>query len=180
MTCPASSGQPQLANSAGLASSGPPPPRKMRTADGRMASAVRLSLLIDFDNDEFAMAVFAGLSRPRKILLCRFFYHARASELFEEITRLSEYYPYPSHSKASSTRHGSANRMARAWQRNIDSRQRRITGDLLLCTKHGGTKFTWRRGGNREVWSPCSGGLAFSDDMRWKPLPAMVGGCESR
>ena len=45
------------------------------------------------DNDEFAAVVFDGLSRPHKSLPCRFFYDARGSELFEEITRLPEYYP---------------------------------------------------------------------------------------
>ena len=33
------------------------------------------------------------LSRPQKTLPCRYFYDARGSELFEEITRLPEYYP---------------------------------------------------------------------------------------
>jgi len=42
---------------------------------------------------EFAAAVFDGLSKPKKTLPCRFFYDARGSELFEEITRLPEYYP---------------------------------------------------------------------------------------
>jgi dimethylhistidine N-methyltransferase len=44
-------------------------------------------------DDEFASAVVDGLSRPQKTLPCRFFYDARGSELFEEITRLPEYYP---------------------------------------------------------------------------------------
>ncbi len=35
----------------------------------------------------------AGLSRPQKELSSRFFYDERGSELFEEITRLPEYYP---------------------------------------------------------------------------------------
>jgi L-histidine Nalpha-methyltransferase len=43
--------------------------------------------------DDFAAAVLDGLSRPHKTLPCRFFYDARGSELFEEITRLPEYYP---------------------------------------------------------------------------------------
>jgi|SoiMethySBSTD1v2_1073268.scaffolds.fasta_scaffold230004_2 dimethylhistidine N-methyltransferase len=43
--------------------------------------------------DELASAVLGGLSRPQKTLPCRFFYDARGSELFEEITRLPEYYP---------------------------------------------------------------------------------------
>jgi dimethylhistidine N-methyltransferase len=45
------------------------------------------------DDDEFATAVLDGLSRPQKTLPCRFFYDARGSALFEEITRLPEYYP---------------------------------------------------------------------------------------
>jgi dimethylhistidine N-methyltransferase len=42
---------------------------------------------------EFAHAVVKGLSEARKSLPCRYFYDARGSELFEEITRLPEYYP---------------------------------------------------------------------------------------
>ncbi|HJZ31300.1 MAG TPA: L-histidine N(alpha)-methyltransferase [Hyphomicrobiaceae bacterium] len=43
--------------------------------------------------DDFASAVIGGLSRPQKALPCRYFYDARGSELFEEITHLPEYYP---------------------------------------------------------------------------------------
>jgi dimethylhistidine N-methyltransferase len=43
--------------------------------------------------DEFAEAVLRGLSSPRKRLPCQYFYDAAGSELFEEITRLKEYYP---------------------------------------------------------------------------------------
>jgi len=43
--------------------------------------------------DEFAQAVLKGLSAPRKRLPCQYFYDAAGSELFEEITRLEEYYP---------------------------------------------------------------------------------------
>jgi len=42
---------------------------------------------------DFARSVVEGLSKTRKTLPCRFFYDARGSELFEEITRLPEYYP---------------------------------------------------------------------------------------
>ena len=52
-----------------------------------------LSERFALDDDEFAVAVLDGLSRPQKTLPCRFFYDARGSELFEEITRLPEYYP---------------------------------------------------------------------------------------
>ena len=45
------------------------------------------------EEDDFAAAVLDGLSRPHKTLPCRFFYDARGSELFEEITQLPEYYP---------------------------------------------------------------------------------------
>jgi len=43
--------------------------------------------------DEFAEAVLKGLSSQRKRLPCQYFYDAIGSELFEEITRLEEYYP---------------------------------------------------------------------------------------
>ncbi len=43
--------------------------------------------------DEFAQAVLKGLSAPRKRLPCQYFYDAVGSMLFEEITRLEEYYP---------------------------------------------------------------------------------------
>lgn len=42
---------------------------------------------------EFAEAVLAGLARYPRSVPCRFFYDARGSELFEEITKLPEYYP---------------------------------------------------------------------------------------
>jgi len=42
---------------------------------------------------DFAEAVLAGLSQPRKTVPARYFYDVRGSELFEEITRLPEYYP---------------------------------------------------------------------------------------
>ena len=41
----------------------------------------------------FARDVALGLSRQPKTLACQYFYDARGSELFEEITRLPEYYP---------------------------------------------------------------------------------------
>ena len=37
--------------------------------------------------------VAAGLSAPQKELSPKYFYDQRGSELFEEITRLPEYYP---------------------------------------------------------------------------------------
>jgi dimethylhistidine N-methyltransferase len=41
----------------------------------------------------FARDVAVGLARAQKQLPCQYFYDARGSELFEEITRLPEYYP---------------------------------------------------------------------------------------
>lgn len=53
--------------------------------------------LIDADaeplTDDFAASVIAGLSENEKHIPCRFLYDARGSDLFEEITRLEEYYP---------------------------------------------------------------------------------------
>ncbi len=43
--------------------------------------------------DDFAASVLEGLSKPAKSLPCRFFYDSIGSALFEEITRLPEYYP---------------------------------------------------------------------------------------
>jgi len=60
----------------------------------RPASTIaRLPELLPDVEGEFGAAVFEGLSRPKKTLPCRFFYDARGSELFEEITQLPEYYP---------------------------------------------------------------------------------------
>jgi len=42
---------------------------------------------------DFARAVTEGLSGTNKAIPCRFLYDARGSVLFEEITRLDEYYP---------------------------------------------------------------------------------------
>lgn len=43
--------------------------------------------------DDFSQAVISGLSMDPKQIPCRFLYDARGSELFEDITRLEEYYP---------------------------------------------------------------------------------------
>jgi dimethylhistidine N-methyltransferase len=61
----------------------------MRSAD---TVAERRDDLSGLD-EEFAAAVVDGLAKRRKTLPCRYFYDARGSELFEDITRLPEYYP---------------------------------------------------------------------------------------
>lgn len=43
--------------------------------------------------EDFQAHVVEGLSKPRKALSCKYLYDARGSALFEEITRLPEYYP---------------------------------------------------------------------------------------
>ena len=55
--------------------------------------ALRLPDVITGPDLDFEAGVIEGLSRPRKSLPCRFFYDARGSELFEEITKVPEYYP---------------------------------------------------------------------------------------
>jgi len=52
-----------------------------------------LSDLLTQLQTDFAQAVLAGLSQPRKVIPARFFYDRRGSELFEQITGLPEYYP---------------------------------------------------------------------------------------
>jgi L-histidine N-alpha-methyltransferase len=53
--------------------------------------------LLDFPGDglhgRFRGDVLAGLAQPQKVIPARWFYDRRGSELFEEITRLPEYYP---------------------------------------------------------------------------------------
>lgn len=44
-------------------------------------------------SEAFRDAVLTGLSQPQKTIPARFFYDARGSELFEQITQLPEYYP---------------------------------------------------------------------------------------
>ena len=51
-------------------------------------SEIALELASDFGD-----AVISGLSQPRRSIPARYFYDVRGSELFEEITRLPEYYP---------------------------------------------------------------------------------------
>jgi L-histidine Nalpha-methyltransferase len=55
-------------------------------------TVTRLGGLVD-RRREMADEVRAGLSRRPRELPCRYFYDARGSALFEEITRLPEYYP---------------------------------------------------------------------------------------
>jgi len=44
------------------------------------------------ERDAFALDVLVGLSSPRKTLSSKYFYDSRGSELFQQITRLPEYY----------------------------------------------------------------------------------------
>lgn len=60
---------------------------------GMSIKAVRLPENATGPEQDFAESVLKGLSAPRKNLPCCFFYDARGSALFEEITRLQDYYP---------------------------------------------------------------------------------------
>lgn len=50
-------------------------------------------LEMESDLEAFARDVAEGLAKAQKSLPCRYFYDARGSALFEEITALDEYYP---------------------------------------------------------------------------------------
>jgi L-histidine Nalpha-methyltransferase len=63
------------------------PPHLIEDASGS-AAAWR-----DPAREDFADAVLKGFARRPRSIPCRFFYDARGSELFEEITKLEEYYP---------------------------------------------------------------------------------------
>ena len=65
-----------------------------------MSDAAKLDLgplhdYVEFEHagEDFRAAVVAGLSRPQKRLLSKYFYDERGSKLFEQITQLPEYYP---------------------------------------------------------------------------------------
>jgi len=60
-------------------------PNLARTRAGRVAGRVH--------NPRMLAEVAAGLAAPQKELSPKYFYDQRGSELFEEITRLPEYYP---------------------------------------------------------------------------------------
>ncbi|MGA8691248.1 MAG: L-histidine N(alpha)-methyltransferase [Methyloceanibacter sp.] len=62
-------------------------------AEDLARSSARLAPSPDAALDDFAAAVLAGFARKRRSIPCRFFYDARGSALFEEITQLPEYYP---------------------------------------------------------------------------------------
>ncbi len=49
--------------------------------------------LVHVSNEDIVAEIFAGLSYPQKQISSRFFYNDTGSDLFEEITRLPEYYP---------------------------------------------------------------------------------------
>jgi dimethylhistidine N-methyltransferase len=57
------------------------------------AAALAKAPRFDERSSAFARDVIAGLSQPAKTLPPKYFYDAAGSELFEQITRLPEYYP---------------------------------------------------------------------------------------
>jgi dimethylhistidine N-methyltransferase len=61
--------------------------------EGLDRSSSQPSPRLDPARADFAQAVLAGFARKPRSLPCRFFYDARGSALFEEITQLPEYYP---------------------------------------------------------------------------------------
>lgn len=65
----------------------------LEAPDGTEALTDRPDSQRDTPQDDFAAAVLAGLVRRPRSIPCRFFYDAIGAELFEQITRLEEYYP---------------------------------------------------------------------------------------
>jgi L-histidine N-alpha-methyltransferase len=60
---------------------------------GQPAPAESLRAKEERAHGDFAEAVLSGFARAERSIPCRFFYDAIGSELFEEITKLDEYYP---------------------------------------------------------------------------------------
>ena len=61
------------------------------TAEALLDSGI--DLVRDTLQSQFRRDVLAGLGQEQKVVPARWFYDHRGSELFEEITRLPEYYP---------------------------------------------------------------------------------------
>jgi L-histidine Nalpha-methyltransferase len=62
-------------------------------AEGRTSASSAKSTRREAETAEFAQAVLAGLARRPRSIPSRFLYDAVGSALFEDITRLKEYYP---------------------------------------------------------------------------------------
>ena len=69
------------------------------------AAAAQVALQAEA-NADFEQAVLDGLSRSSRSLPSRFLYDERGSELFEDITRLKEYYPTRAETEILETRGG--------------------------------------------------------------------------
>lgn len=63
------------------------------TAENLLDVDIDLDLVRDTLQAQFRRDVLAGLSQDQKVVPARWFYDHRGSQLFEEITRLPEYYP---------------------------------------------------------------------------------------
>lgn len=63
------------------------------TKAGAVPAPARARSSVDYDSRVFRQAVLRGLSQQQKTLPCQYFYDSRGSELFEQITKLDEYYP---------------------------------------------------------------------------------------
>ena len=65
----------------------------LQLPEGSATSPGSLRAKEDAARDEFAEAVLSGFARTPRSIPCRFFYDEVGAELFEEITKLEEYYP---------------------------------------------------------------------------------------
>jgi hypothetical protein len=62
-------------------------------SEGRGAADQGLAVADPYDREGMLAEVLAGLRRPDKRISSKYHYDEVGSELFEEITRLEEYYP---------------------------------------------------------------------------------------
>ena len=65
----------------------------LQLPEGSATSPGSLRPKEDAARDDFAEAVLSGFARTPRSIPCRFFYDEVGAELFEEITKLEEYYP---------------------------------------------------------------------------------------
>ncbi len=98
---------------------------------GQLAPSEALRAKHEAARDDFAEAVLSGLARERRSIPCRFFYDAVGSELFEEITKLEEYYPTRAETALLETHRAEIARMVAAGRVLIEFGSSRKTSLLI-------------------------------------------------
>ena len=115
--------------------------------------------------DDFAQAVLAGFATKPRSLPCRFFYDARGSALFEEITQIEEYYPTR---VETALRRGPFSLLDLVVTAKLNAR---CSGDnVLVLVDQFEELFTYAEAGNRQADE--SDAYFFHNSGAWQDAPA--------